>query len=53
MAVAAGMANLGDPSKVAHLSAELVRKGMETIQAMVEDNLDAIKISSEPMDVIV
>ena len=52
LAVAAGMANLGDPSKVAHLSAELVRKGMETIQAMVEDNLDAIKISSEPMDVI-
>jgi len=52
LAVAAGMADLGDSSKVAHLDAELVRKGMETIRTMIEDNLDAIKISSEPMDVV-
>ncbi len=52
LAVAAGMAVLGDPSNVAHLDTEFVRKGMETIKAMVEDNLDAIKISSEPMDVV-
>ena len=52
LAVAAGMAKLGDASKVAHLDAEFVRKGMETIKTLVEDNLDAIKISSEAMDVI-
>jgi N-methylhydantoinase A/oxoprolinase/acetone carboxylase beta subunit len=52
LAVAAGMTKLGDPSKVAHLEASLVKKGLQVIKAMVEDNLDAIKISSEPMDVV-
>ncbi|WP_320127501.1 hydantoinase/oxoprolinase family protein [uncultured Sphaerochaeta sp.] len=52
LAVAAGMAVLGDPSKVAHLDTQLIQNGLATIKAMVEDNLDAIKISSEPMDVV-
>jgi N-methylhydantoinase A/oxoprolinase/acetone carboxylase beta subunit len=52
LAVAAGMTKLGDPSKVSHLEASLVKKGLQVIKAMVEDNLDAIKISSEPMDVV-
>lgn len=52
LAVASGMANLGDPSKVAHLDTSFVQKGIEIIKTMVEDNLDAIKISSDPMDVV-
>jgi len=52
LAVAAGMCSLGDASKVAHLDKNLVEKGMAVIKALVEDNLDAIKVSSEPMDVV-
>ena len=52
LAVASGLANLGDPAKVAHLDADFVQKGLEAIKMMVEDNLDAIKISSDPMDVV-
>jgi len=52
LAVAAGMVDLGDPAKVAHLDPDMVSKGIGAIKAMVEDNLDAIKVSSAPMDVI-
>ena len=52
LAVASGIAHLGDPAKVAHLDADFVQKGLEAIKMLVEDNLDAIKISAEPMDVV-
>lgn len=52
LAVASGLAKLGDPSRVAHLDATFVQKGMEAIKLLVEDHLDAIKISAEEMDVV-
>ena len=52
IAVRLGMTNLGDPAKVAHLDEEFAMKAMGTIQAMVEDSLDAMKVSSDDADVI-
>ena len=52
IAVRLGMAKLGDPAKVAQLDEEFAVKAMETIQAMVEDSLDAMKVSSDDADVI-
>lgn len=53
LAVASGLAKLGgDPSRVAHLDATFVQKGMDAIKMLVEDHLDAIKISAEEMDVV-
>ena len=52
IAVRLGMYQLGDPSKVAHISEELARKALETMSAMVEDTIDAMKTSNADMDVI-
>jgi len=52
IAVAAGMYDLGDKSKVSNLDPNLVKKAVSTIKAMVEDSVDAIKISSDPVPVI-
>jgi len=52
IAVAANLTVLGDPARVAHLDRSLVHKALAVIKALVEDNLDAIKISSDPVDVV-
>ena len=52
IAVRLGMAELGDPAKVAHLEESFARSAMETIRAMVEDSIDSMKISSEDVDII-
>ena len=52
IAVRLGMVSLGDPARVAHLDEDLARKAMAAIRALIEDSLDAMKLSSEPVDVI-
>ncbi len=52
IAVRLGMYQLGDPSKVAHISEELARKALAAMSAMVEDGIDSMKVSSADMDVI-
>lgn len=52
IAVRLGMADLGDKALVSHLDEEFARKALETIRALCEDSLDAMKVSSEDVDVI-
>ncbi len=52
IAVRLGMYQLGDPSRVSHISDELARKALAAIGAMVEDAIDSMKVSSADMDVI-
>ncbi len=52
IAVRLGLTDLGDKTKVAHLSEEFSRKAMEAIAELVEDSLDAMKVSSEDVDLI-
>lgn len=52
IAVRLGMAELGDRSKVMHLDEDFARKAMETITALAEDAIDAMKVSSDDVDVI-
>ena len=46
------MYRLGDPAKVAHIPEDLAKKAMAAIGAMVEDAIDAMKVSSADSDVI-
>lgn len=50
--VAKGMANIGDPEKVAHLSATFVEEVFSRITEMVEAAIDRMKTSSEDVPVI-
>ncbi len=52
IAVSLGMFQLGDASKVAHITQEFATKVMQIIKEMVEDAVDAMKISSDDVDVI-
>lgn len=52
IAVRMGMASLGDASRVAHLSGEFAQKAMAAITELVEDAVDAMKVSSEDADII-
>ena len=52
IAVRLGMADLGDKALVARLDEEFARKALEAIRALCEDSLDAMKVSSEDVDVI-
>ena len=52
IAVRLGMYRLGDPAKVAHIPEDLAKKAMAAIGAMVEDAIDAMKVSSADSDVI-
>ena len=51
--VAAGKYDLGDRSKVAHLSAELVAATEARIAAMLEDCVERSRLSPDPLPVIV
>jgi len=53
IAVAAGVAEIGDPSRVAHLDKALVAAAMARIQEMSEAAVDRMKTSAEPVPVIV
>ncbi|MFM9107282.1 MAG: hydantoinase/oxoprolinase N-terminal domain-containing protein [Chloroflexota bacterium] len=53
VAVAAGVAEIGDAGKVRHLDPALVAAAMDRIQAMSEAAVDRMKTSAEPVPVIV
>ena len=50
--VAAGAADIGERERLDGLKAALVKTGLDTIQAMVEEAVDRMKTSAEPLPVI-
>ena len=52
IAVRLGMADLGDKTLVAGLDETFARKALDAIRTLCEDALDAMKVSSEDVDVI-
>lgn len=52
LAVAAGYADIGDKSRVAGLSAETIKAGIDRIHKIVADGVDRMKTSSEPMPLV-
>jgi N-methylhydantoinase A/oxoprolinase/acetone carboxylase beta subunit len=53
VAVAAGLAEVGDPGKVRGLDAALVQRALDTITQMVETACDRMLLSPEPVPVMV
>jgi N-methylhydantoinase A/oxoprolinase/acetone carboxylase beta subunit len=53
IAVAAGVAEMGDKAKVAHLDKGLVDAALNRIQEMTETAVDRMKTSAEPVPVII
>ena len=52
LAVAAGRAQLGDPHQVSSLSPSVVEAGIRAIDQLVEDAIDRMKLSADPVPVI-
>ena len=52
VAVRLGMARVGDPEKVRHIDEALAQRAMEAIRELAENGIDAMKISSDDLDVI-
>ena len=52
IAVRLGMADLGDRRLVAHLDEDFARKALAAIRTLCEDAIDAMKVSSDDVDVI-
>ncbi len=52
IAVRLGMADLGDKTLVSCLDENFAKKAMAEIRALCEDSLDAMKVSSDDVDVI-
>ncbi|MBQ1302982.1 MAG: hydantoinase/oxoprolinase family protein [Firmicutes bacterium] len=52
IAVRLGLFKLGDPKKVEHLDEAFAVKAMDSIRALTEDAIDAMKVSSSDVDVI-
>jgi len=52
IAVRLGMTELGDKTLVAHLDEEFAKKALDAIRALCEDSIDAMKVSSDDVDVI-
>lgn len=50
--VAAGLEDIGDRSRVAHLSAATIHAALDTIHRMVDEAVDRMKTSAEPLPVI-
>lgn len=53
LAVAAGHADIGERAKVAHVDGALVAAGITLIHATLEDALDRMKLSRDPVPVVV
>ena len=51
--VAAGRAELGDKSKVSHITAEFIERTQAKIMSMLEDCVERSRLSPEPLPVIV
>ena len=52
IAVRLGMTDLGDKTLVADIDEAFARKAMDAIRALCEDSIDAMKVSSDDVDVI-
>ncbi len=52
LAVAAGRAQIGDPSRVRTLPSRLIEEGLAYIQRRLEDSIDRVKLSSDPTPVV-
>ncbi len=52
IAVAGGLADIGDPGAVKDLDSALIRRGLDQIQSMVETAVDRMKTSAEPVPLI-
>ena len=52
VAVAAGLADIGDRGAVTELDGAAVKRGLDTIHTMVEDAIDRMKTSAEPVPAI-
>ncbi|WP_394161235.1 hydantoinase/oxoprolinase N-terminal domain-containing protein [Galactobacter valiniphilus] len=52
IAVAAGRASVGDPSKVAHLDPALVQRVLDRIAERVSEAVDRMRTSPEPLPVV-
>jgi len=50
--VAAGMVEVGDPAKVAHLPRETIDNALATIRRMLEDNIRQMKPDKQPLPVV-
>jgi len=52
LAVAAGRVQLGDPGRVQSLAVSLVEAGLAYISRSLEDNIDRVKLSADPVPVV-
>ena len=52
IAVRLGMVDLGDKSKAECIPEDVAHKAMDVIRALVEDNVDAMKVSGNDADII-
>lgn len=52
IAVAAGLADIGDPQKVAHLSPKLVDAALDRMHDMIDTAVDRMRTSAEPLPII-
>lgn len=52
IAVAAGMAEIGDPALVAHLDPGIVEEAMAVMKAAIAETLDVMKTSPDPIPVV-
>ena len=50
--VRVGMASVGDASLVADIPQDVAERAMAVMRAMVEDAIDVMKVSSDPIDVV-
>ncbi len=53
VAVAAGVAEIGDPARVRHLDPTVVRAAMDRMHAAVEAAVDRMRTSADPIPVVV
>ncbi len=52
IAVRLGLADIGKPSQVKDIPEKLANKAMQAIRELVEDSIDAMKVSNEAIDVV-
>ncbi|MGH8896283.1 MAG: hydantoinase/oxoprolinase family protein, partial [Egibacteraceae bacterium] len=53
LAVAGGLAAIGDPARVANLDPDLVRRGLEWIERAVDETVDRMRTTPEPVPAVV
>jgi N-methylhydantoinase A/oxoprolinase/acetone carboxylase beta subunit len=53
IAVAAGRAEMGERSRVSHLSEEVIAAALASIDGRIEEAVDRMKLAAEPMPVVV